>query len=361
MLKIQVINRSTNQKKSYQFTQHAILIGRQNNSDIVLESNSISRRHAKITLNKHLIEIEDLGSGNGTLVNQKKIPPKEKIPITAEDKIRIEEYDFELEMEHSVTHKIPVYNRDPDITDPDILEIKMIKKVLGALDHEKLPSITITSEPFKNTKAVFDEDMGQLIIGRDTSCQLSLDSNVVSRQHAALTLKWGGFVIKDLESKNGTFVNGERIEEKSIKDGDEIVFGTIKSIFKNPQEFDFDTISRSIQDQKQHKQDVHDLEASALKQEEKVQAISDDEPKKKKQQDTDSNQDKKEKTKDATPPELSKDAAQKTPLKKKNPKTVLHEKSKNILRQLSTLELILMGFGTLTFILVLYFLIRLFS
>ena len=56
----------------------------------------------------------------------------------------------------------------------------------------------------------------------------------------------GRFVITDLDSKNGTFVNGEKITERALADGDEVVFGTIKTIFKNPQEFNIDDISRSM-------------------------------------------------------------------------------------------------------------------
>lgn len=343
MLKVQVTNRKTKQTKSYQFTQHAVIFGRQQNCDVMLESSSISRRHAKLTLNKELVEIEDLGSGNGTLVNQIKIPTKEKTPLKPEDNIRIEEYDIKVQLDidkdssHERTQPAP--NRPPlpsssstspnanstENTDPDILEIKMIKKVLGALDQEKLPSLTVISEPFKNKKVVFEENIKKLIIGRESGCHLSLDSSVVSRQHAFIALKWGGYVIKDMDSKNGTFVNGERIEEKSLKDGDEIVFGTLKTIFKNPQEFDIESITRSLAEhKKQQNQDEEKIEPKT-----EAKPLSKSEPV---------------------------EESEKKPATIQKPKKTGRA---SLFKQFSPLELALFGFGALVIIVVLVFMVKL--
>ncbi len=253
MLNIIVTNRETGKKQRYKFVQHAILIGRQQNCDVMLESTRVSRRHAKVTVNKDLVEVEDLGSGNGTVINHRRILEHKKVPIKAGDKLRIEEFEIELTHESSSN---PLDKKvQPDVTDPDIIEIKMIKKVLGALDQDKLPSIVVVSEEFSDKKAVLDEGDDELVIGREETCDLSIDSNVISRKHAVITVKWGQFVVIDNGSKNGTYVNGEKIEEKSIKDGDEIVFGTIKTLFKNPQEFNIDAITKSItEDKKQEKQ-----------------------------------------------------------------------------------------------------------
>jgi pSer/pThr/pTyr-binding forkhead associated (FHA) protein len=262
MLNIVVTNRENNKKQQYKFVQHAIIIGRQQNCDITLESTRVSRRHAKITVNKDLVEVEDLGSGNGTVVNHQRIAEHKKVPIKKGDRLRIDEFEIELELTVS---KDPLDKSSKiDVTDPDIIEIKMIKKVLGALDQDKLPAVVIVSDEFPDKKAFFEEGMEELDVGRDETCSLSLDSNVISRRHAVLTVKWGQFVLIDKKSKNGTFVNGERIQEKSVKDGDEIVFGTIKAIFKNPKEFDIEAITKSISDEKQ-KESLIDIDSNIAK------------------------------------------------------------------------------------------------
>ncbi len=71
-----------------------------------------------------------------------------------------------------------------------------------------------------------------LVIGRAPQCDVHLDEDGISRRHARLIRRDDGTVhIQDLESRNGTFVNGERIEMYALRDGDKIQIGTI-SILK---------------------------------------------------------------------------------------------------------------------------------
>ncbi|MCP5464917.1 MAG: FHA domain-containing protein [Deltaproteobacteria bacterium] len=251
MLEIVVKNRKTNEKKDYRFAQPSVLIGRQANCDIILPANGVSRRHAKITINKSLVELEDLGSGNGTFLKQDRIQPHIKEPLKNQDLIKIEEFDIEILIKPEKTDTVnDLKNTVEQVDDPDMIEIKMIKKVLGALDQDKAPSITVVAREHAGKKAIFENHMTELVIGRDPNCHLFLNDAVVSRRHAVITTKWGGYVISDLKSRNGTFVNGEKITEKAVKDGDEITIGTIKAVFKNPSEFDFAAITKSLEDEK---------------------------------------------------------------------------------------------------------------
>jgi pSer/pThr/pTyr-binding forkhead associated (FHA) protein len=52
---------------------------------------------------------------------------------------------------------------------------------------------------------------GELVIGRDKDCGFGAMSDFVSRQHCVLTLTEDALTIRDLGSKNGTFVNGSRV------------------------------------------------------------------------------------------------------------------------------------------------------
>ena len=62
-----------------------------------------------------------------------------------------------------------------------------------------------------------------LIIGRDERCDLVVAERQVSRQHATITLEGEGYVVRDLGSKNGTFVNGRELDGPHLlQDGDEI-------------------------------------------------------------------------------------------------------------------------------------------
>jgi|SRR5580704_8245807 len=74
---------------------------------------------------------------------------------------------------------------------------------------------TVVSGPFRGQ--TFSVPRGRFIIGREPDCQLSLDSEFVSRHHCVLLFDESALRIRDLGSKNGTYVNrdlaptGERI------------------------------------------------------------------------------------------------------------------------------------------------------
>ena len=67
-------------------------------------------------------------------------------------------------------------------------------------------------------------DQADMILGRHPDCQIVLDAAAVSRRHARILREDGQFLIEDLGSRNGTLVNGEKIEgRKTLHTGDRIV------------------------------------------------------------------------------------------------------------------------------------------
>jgi adenylate cyclase len=68
-------------------------------------------------------------------------------------------------------------------------------------------------------------------LGRHPSNTLRLVDREVSKEHALIERVGPDFVLKDLGSSNGTFVNGRRVQELKLRDGDTISLGTSKLIF----------------------------------------------------------------------------------------------------------------------------------
>jgi len=66
-----------------------------------------------------------------------------------------------------------------------------------------------------------------LHIGRGLSADLHLDESSVSRRHAILVPRTGGARILDERSSNGTYVNGRRVQEADLSNGDVIVVGRV--------------------------------------------------------------------------------------------------------------------------------------
>lgn len=71
-------------------------------------------------------------------------------------------------------------------------------------------------------KRIFVEQT-PLLIGRDDGCDVVIAERQVSRQHAAIAREEENYVLRDLNSKNGTFVNGRELDGAyALQDGDEI-------------------------------------------------------------------------------------------------------------------------------------------
>jgi predicted component of type VI protein secretion system len=74
--------------------------------------------------------------------------------------------------------------------------------------------------------ATYSLEGDQLIIGRDSSSGVAINDAEVSRKHSRLTFQGGKYVIEDLGSTNGTFVNGQRLVSSVVlKSGDVVSLG----------------------------------------------------------------------------------------------------------------------------------------
>jgi hypothetical protein len=74
--------------------------------------------------------------------------------------------------------------------------------------------------------ATYPLEGDQLTIGRDSANAVAINDAEISRKHARLTFQGGKYVIEDLGSTNGTFVNGQRLSGSFVlKSGDVVSFG----------------------------------------------------------------------------------------------------------------------------------------
>jgi FHA domain/DUF1707 SHOCT-like domain len=69
---------------------------------------------------------------------------------------------------------------------------------------------------------------GRMVIGRSSTCDLVVEDDTVSRRHAALELRDGAWRLRDLGSRNGTWVNGRRAADVEVWLGDELQLGAAR-------------------------------------------------------------------------------------------------------------------------------------
>ena len=65
-------------------------------------------------------------------------------------------------------------------------------------------------------------------IGRSTGSEFMLDAALVSRLHCQLSASGDALQVKDLDSTNGTFVNGKRITSAQLRSGDRLGVGRVE-------------------------------------------------------------------------------------------------------------------------------------
>jgi DNA-binding winged helix-turn-helix (wHTH) protein len=74
---------------------------------------------------------------------------------------------------------------------------------------------------------------GENVVGRDRNATVSIDDSTISRRHARILIAGNGATIEELGSKNGTFVQGRKIEKpRRLSDGDRIQIGSVVLTFR---------------------------------------------------------------------------------------------------------------------------------
>ncbi len=71
-------------------------------------------------------------------------------------------------------------------------------------------------------------DRDRIVVGRGRKADLALAEVTISREHAAFGFDADGFFVEDLDSTNGTLVNGARIKKQRLKNDDEIQMGKLR-------------------------------------------------------------------------------------------------------------------------------------
>ena len=172
----------------------AILVGRSADCQVCLAYPSISERHCRLHPVAEGWEVEDLGSTNGTYLNQQDSPIAERTLVRKEDVLFLGSYRLPLSRIASLAGKV---------------------------------RMTRGNQP----ERVLSLSQAQVVIGRDPACDVQLDYAQVSGRHARIDVKGGNFVLTDLSSANGTWVNGQRVRNRILRPGDVIGLGPYRFTF----------------------------------------------------------------------------------------------------------------------------------
>jgi pSer/pThr/pTyr-binding forkhead associated (FHA) protein len=103
------------------------------------------------------------------------------------------------------------------------------REVLSALPEASAMLIGLTG-PGKGARFLLN--VAQTSIGRTVTSEIFLDDVTVSRKHAVVERSDGSnYLVRDMGSLNGTYLNGEAVKESGLNSGDEIQIGKFKLTF----------------------------------------------------------------------------------------------------------------------------------
>ena len=204
-------------------------IGRDPACGLALSAKDVSRRHARIAPGLLGYVLTDL-STNGVLVNGVRI---EKSHILGNrDVIGIGSVELVFEGERAFVD--PVTVPLPELTPPSAVSgvAPPAPRVPAPAPVILLATLEIINEgALKGTRFRLERPIAH--IGRGPSNEIRLRDESVSGSHATLMRRGAQWVVVDLDSTNGTYVDGERISgERAIQGVSEIRFGGIKMVFR---------------------------------------------------------------------------------------------------------------------------------
>ncbi|NSW53885.1 MAG: FHA domain-containing protein [Anaerolineae bacterium] len=197
------------------------IIGRSSHADISLEDASLSREHCSIEIAPEAVFLTDLGSANGTFVNNTALAPFQPLALASGQMFRIGMHHARIDWCVS-----PGSPEDPIVESTDLAVDDMStggageanqpgrQDVLPAQNHAELIL------QYHHGNGVWEEICllpGETIIGRAEDADLRLYDPQVSRRHARLTLAENGTAtVMDLGSANGTQLDGEPLKPRDM-------------------------------------------------------------------------------------------------------------------------------------------------
>ena len=189
-----LVYESEGKQHEIRLSNRPVSLGRSDEADQQLPTKLASRIHAQVFPRERGWWVEDLASSNGTIVNGNRI--QKPMPLVPGDVITIGDVKLTYEGE-AAQPKGP----------PDHL----IARIVYTAEKGKPPIDTLIRD--------------RVTIGRKPDNSLQIDAKVVSGQHCEILNRQGAYLLRDLNSSNGTFINDERITEHTLRNGDVIVLG----------------------------------------------------------------------------------------------------------------------------------------
>ena len=264
----------------------SIIVGRNSTCDIVINDTSVSGEHIRASLKNGQLHIDDLGSANGTFVNDKQIQStvvtQQDIIYLGRHRISYQSIQNRLALPTTTTAKSLIVGREHPadiivnlpIISGSHLEITVMNNEFMVRDLDSsngtfINSFSVTGNDFyrlppkgilklgnyevppetiqrwlhqviksstDTVKTSIPSGKNRLTIGRNPECDITIAHPQVSGFHAELLNQNGVWLLKDTKSANGTTVDGQKIIMTEVTSKSEIFIGSQQLLLQfNPE------------------------------------------------------------------------------------------------------------------------------
>jgi len=208
-----------------------IVIGRKPPADVVVADGEVSSKHLRLRPDGGRLMVCDLGSTNGSKIDETKLAPNQEVELVAGKKLHVGPAVIEV---------------------IEVIETMMPESSVGFAGTEKtvavgnaaMGNLLVSVARFKAAQArlviaaehdrrVVPIDGMDVVVGRDAkAAQIVIAHQSVSSKHAKIKFENGRFLVEDQKSVNGTFVDGNQVAAPTPIQGEQAVtFGTVDCLF----------------------------------------------------------------------------------------------------------------------------------
>jgi pSer/pThr/pTyr-binding forkhead associated (FHA) protein len=248
-----------------------ISVGRSEESALRIVEGSPSRKHALISVADDGVSVQDLGSTNGTFVNDKRIDAKVKLNNNDRVRFDVEEFLFHIEEPPAPKGDLTVRRAVPprdvvaesgrvkvpagwvdnaagqggaktQFMTPEQMEAERRRMQSSATASDSLgnidtPLLIVPGNPdgaMRVQLRAASTDKKEWTVGSEGEREILIKRVGVSALHAKIVSDGKRWKVVDQLSANGTFVNGKRCNVSYLTSGDRISFGTVECVFQLP-------------------------------------------------------------------------------------------------------------------------------